>query len=332
MNVESLINAIVRQTMVLIAQLATHGTRAPLAHVADQVFMNLIDELRNRGLSHRAVAHMFSLPLSTYHDRIRRFSQSQTKQGSLWQEVLNFIQSNEPVTQARILYEFHRDSAEDIKGILNDLMKARLVSKTGQGFDTTYEITSERSRMAGSVDPVDAAANLLWVAIYGQSPINLEELERLVPMDLSLMEQALEQLVEDARIMQEEQDGETVWTCDHCVIPFGSPVGWEAAVFDHYQALVKAVVAKLERSGRRSKQQDVIGGSTYKFYLSADHPMRNEVLTTLERIREQAGDLRHRVSQHNHEHGLLAEHMDEVIFYAGQTILPRDPRAGEEES
>ena len=39
MNVNLLIDALVRQTTVLIAQLATiAGIRAPLAHVADQVF------------------------------------------------------------------------------------------------------------------------------------------------------------------------------------------------------------------------------------------------------------------------------------------------------
>ena len=38
MNATGLVEAIVRQTMVLISQLATHsGLRAPLAHVADRV-------------------------------------------------------------------------------------------------------------------------------------------------------------------------------------------------------------------------------------------------------------------------------------------------------
>src|SRR5262245_23099637 len=41
MTVELLIQAIVRQTTILIAQLATAGgTRAPLAHVAHQVFLD----------------------------------------------------------------------------------------------------------------------------------------------------------------------------------------------------------------------------------------------------------------------------------------------------
>jgi hypothetical protein len=43
MNVNVLIDSIVRQTTVLIAQLATTaGVRAPLAHLADQVFVELV--------------------------------------------------------------------------------------------------------------------------------------------------------------------------------------------------------------------------------------------------------------------------------------------------
>jgi len=42
MNVQLLIDSIVRQTTVLIAQLATAGgVRAPLSHVAGQVFVEL---------------------------------------------------------------------------------------------------------------------------------------------------------------------------------------------------------------------------------------------------------------------------------------------------
>ena len=50
MNVTLLIDAIVRQTTILIAELATaSGTRAPLAHTANQVFLDLVHELKEQG-------------------------------------------------------------------------------------------------------------------------------------------------------------------------------------------------------------------------------------------------------------------------------------------
>jgi len=51
-NLQLLIDSIVRQTTVLIAQLATTGgARAPLVTVANQVFLDLADELAQQGVS-----------------------------------------------------------------------------------------------------------------------------------------------------------------------------------------------------------------------------------------------------------------------------------------
>jgi hypothetical protein len=63
-NLQLLIDSIVRQTTVLLAQLATAGGyRAPLAHVANQVFLALSDELFAQGVSRRASADMFGMAL-----------------------------------------------------------------------------------------------------------------------------------------------------------------------------------------------------------------------------------------------------------------------------
>ncbi len=60
MNPDLLIDSIVRQTTVLIAQLATAtGGRAPLAHTANQVFTDLIRELKEQGVGNKVIADMF---------------------------------------------------------------------------------------------------------------------------------------------------------------------------------------------------------------------------------------------------------------------------------
>jgi hypothetical protein len=182
--------------------------------------------------------------------------------------------------------------------------------------------------MQGSHDPMQAAATFLWVAIYSQSPLKLGELQKLAPMDEAVRAQALEILVRDGRVMREEDDaGEVVYLCDSCVLPFGASIGWEAAVFDHYQAMVKAICAKLRQGDKHALPKHVIGGSTYKFYVHEGHPMRDEVLAMLQQSRERAGELRERVSRHNQDHGLNADEMDEVLYYVGQTVLAQ--REGE---
>ena len=64
MDAGTLIDSIVRQTTVLIAQISTSaGIRAPLAHVADQVFLDLAREIERQGVRQKVVADMFGVAL-----------------------------------------------------------------------------------------------------------------------------------------------------------------------------------------------------------------------------------------------------------------------------
>jgi hypothetical protein len=81
-NLQLLIDSIVRQTTGLIAQLATTGgARAPLVTVANQVFLDLADELAQQGVSRSVSADMFGLALRTYLRKIQRLRESTTEHG-----------------------------------------------------------------------------------------------------------------------------------------------------------------------------------------------------------------------------------------------------------
>jgi hypothetical protein len=57
MDSRRLIDAIVRQTTILIAQVSTTaGIRSPLARVADQVFLELSRELEGQGVTRKVAA------------------------------------------------------------------------------------------------------------------------------------------------------------------------------------------------------------------------------------------------------------------------------------
>jgi len=105
MNTALLIDAIVRQTTVLIAALATAtGQRATLSHVADQVFADLVRELNDQGVGHKVIADMFGMALRTYHRRVSRLAASGTEQGrSLWEAVLTFVEDKSPIARADVL-------------------------------------------------------------------------------------------------------------------------------------------------------------------------------------------------------------------------------------
>ena len=94
MNTKFLIDAIVHQTTVLIAQLSTaSGIRAPLSHVADQVFLELSREIEAQGVSRKVVADMFGLAIRTYQKKVQRVTESVTaRYRTLWQAVLEYLQ------------------------------------------------------------------------------------------------------------------------------------------------------------------------------------------------------------------------------------------------
>lgn len=324
MNVALLIDAIVRQTMILVAQLATTaGMRAPLAHVANQVFLDLVKELQAQGVGQKIIADMFGMALRTYHAKVRRLSESATDRGvTLWEAVLSFIQSQNMVTRGDILVRFSRDDSMTVKGVLNDLVETGLIFKTGRGDRTAYRaISDEEMGLSHQDDPVERAAHLAWITIHHLQPASRADISASAAIDGDDLDAALERLLGDGRVTQtHDEDGKTLYSCDECVISYGAPVGWEAAVFDHYQAMVVALCTKLNQGSTRADLRDAIGGSTYGFDIWEGHPMSEEVLGFLGQVRQQASALRNRVDDYNAQNTPPPEPM-RVLYYTGQTVM-----------
>src|SRR5262245_16711136 len=133
MDATLLIDAIVRQTTILIATLATSsGQRAQLARVANLVFADLVRELRDQQVGNKIIADMFGMALRTYHRKTARMRSSRTDRGlSLWEAVLLHIQQHGPLTRAEILQRFRRDDESIVRSVLIDLVEAGLVTRSG---------------------------------------------------------------------------------------------------------------------------------------------------------------------------------------------------------
>jgi hypothetical protein len=91
------VDAIVRQTTVLIAQLCTTaGIRAPLAQVAEQVFLGLARELEAQGVGRKVAADMFGLALRSYQKKLHRLSESSSvRNHTLWEAMLDFLREHD---------------------------------------------------------------------------------------------------------------------------------------------------------------------------------------------------------------------------------------------
>lgn len=104
MNTKLLVDSIVRQTTVLIAQLCTAaGVRAPLAQIADQVFLGLSREIEAQGVGRKVAADMFGLALRSYQKKVQRLTESETQRDkTLWEAVLDHVREQGSVSRRRI--------------------------------------------------------------------------------------------------------------------------------------------------------------------------------------------------------------------------------------
>ena len=327
MNPKLLIDAIVRQTTVLIAQVSTAaGIRAPLANLAEQVFLDLSREIEAQGVSRKVAADMFGMALRTYQTRVQRLSESGTDRNrSLWQAILEFVEEHGSVDRKTILQRFAYDEPLSVGAVLNDLTASGFIYRTGSGLNTRFRVTPLAERLAILADQdIESTATLVRVAIY-RGIATREGLVQQLGLTPKGLDDALTRLRAEG-VLEESKDG-TLGTTG-TVVPVGSPRGWEAAVFDHYQAVVTAITRKIAGGAPRSAADDVVGGATVSFELTADHPLRGEVLGLLRAVRGQVDALWERVAEHNRARAAEAEaekcaapRTSEVVtFYFGQSV------------
>jgi len=323
MTIEFLIHAIVRQTTVLIAQIATAGgIRAPLAQVANQVFLDLVAELDAQGISRKVSADMFGMGLRSYLRRIQRLRESSTESGrSLWDAVLTYLRAGDLVTKGQVLAHFHRDDEMQVRGVLHDLTESGLAFCSGTGDNAVYRATNEaelgRLRKLGATEGID---ELLWVVIYREGPLTRSELAARGLNNEAELAAALTRLVDSARVSREASSRGELYRAESFYVPLNASAGWEAAVLDHFQAAVKTISCRLRGEPAHAVARGSVGGSTYTLDVCHGHPLYDEVASTLSRLRESVGELRQRVEAHNAEHSLPPDY-EQVVVYLGQCIL-----------
>jgi hypothetical protein len=322
MNAQVLIESVVRQVTVLIAQLATSGgIRAPLAHVANQVFVALARELEEQGVSRKVSADMFGMALRAYIRKVRRLSEAQTEQGrTLWQALLDFVRAQGLVTRERVLERFAADGELQVTAVLRDLSDSGLLFCSGSGKGAVYRAASD-DELDRLIQLSDASGldELAWVLIYREGPFKLERLRELLGRSATVTDEVVERLLSDGRV-QRSVEGDLV--ARDFVVPLGATVGWEAAVFDHVQAVVQTVCQRLGQASNGGEAPPNIGGSTYSFDVWSGHPLEQAVKAQLAELRERLGALRQQVDAHNRAHGLTADYQ-QVITYVGQCVMER---------
>jgi hypothetical protein len=154
---------------------------------------------------------------------------------------------------------------------------------------------------------------LVWAVVYRLGTIDHGKLATHV---------ALGRLVAAGRIAKVETAALVTYRAETFVAPLGEAHGWEAAVFDHFQAMVTTICRKLGDAGAPALA-DEIGGSTYTLEVWPGHPMEEEVRGELAAFRTRLGELRDRVVRHNRGVTVPARR-SKVVVYGGQCITEQE--------
>jgi hypothetical protein len=318
MDVALLIDAITRQTTVLIAQLSTSaGIRAPLSHIANQVFLDLASEIEAQGVGRKVAADMFGLALRSYQKKVQRLTESASiRNRTLWEAVFDFLEEQGSVTRERLLARFRQDPAEDVAAVVNDLVSEGIACYTGRGANTVYGLTPDTGRRRiASGRSVESAEALVWLSLYRQA-MSPQEIRASLALDTAEVDTALQSLEREGRI----RESRGKYWADTFLVPVGAAKGWEVAVFDHFSAMTRAIAAKVQRADPKSVADDVVGGATLTFELSGTHPMRAEVRGLLRRVRSDVNELWLRVGEHNEKNPIAEADKELVSFYFGQNV------------
>ncbi len=229
-----------------------------------------------------------------------------------------------------MLERFAYDDDEIVKAVLHDLGESGLIFSTGRAAQMVYMATG--GELAGAVEDETTAstAAFVWMLVYRHGPCPIDTLLATARLEEAEVREALVALEADGNVERSVEGGSETWRSAGFLLPQGTTVGWEAAVFHHYQAMVTALVDKLQRGQTQSRHKDVVGGSTYEFLVWQGHPQEEEVFGLLREVRERVSALRAENTAHNDRLG-RPEDATRVSFYVGQSaVLGAEYEEGEE--
>jgi hypothetical protein len=168
---------------------------------------------------------------------------------------------------------------------------------------------------------------VVWLIVYRSAGINLADLVAQLSVDEQAVRGALAALDEEGRVQRHGEGDDACYRATTFLVPVDAEHGWEAAVFDQFQTMVRAIGTKHQLGAARSAQDDVVGGATITFDISEKHPHKEKVLGLLKRVRSDVNQLWDDVQAYNEAHSIPDEQRTEVSFYFGQCVtLPDEDR------
>jgi predicted ArsR family transcriptional regulator len=290
---------IVERIVPLVAELfATLASRNPLrmhfADIANQTLLDMVEVLRQDGVSQEAIAASLGLTINGFRAKMKqlrdRFQDRASSDESapsmprtLLERVFSHIEdqpSRRGVTWGELQQYFGTVKLDSLRGVVHFLVKSGLLSVTGSGKTKTYRVVHRTASGPGLIDAM--------VLLFREGPLTETQLAQRLNVPELRARVLIDQLATTSRLRSAPlDDGTTGHTVTEYHVPVDSPEGYEAALFDHLSTVVRAICKKVRAGQHTATMRDVNGGATFSFDVPVGTPLAEEVRGFLSRMRPQ---------------------------------------------
>lgn len=334
MNFAGLQARIVPLVSELLATLASQNPlRMYFADIAGKTLLDIIDVLRDDGISQEAIAASLDLSMNGYRAKLKRLQEmyrggselSAEEPRTLLERVYAFVDDQTgrgPVGLGDVRRHFRGVKPDSLGGVLHFLVRSGLLRVSGRGEQKTYRIVH---RM-----PVDEPGILdAKVLLYRNGPLTLSQLANRLGVLEDKAAGFLDHLHFGGELRESvDSDGESQYRVMEFHIPIDTVEGYEAAIFDHLSAVVTVLCKKVRLGRHAATMSDKLGGATFTFDVPADDPLYDEISGFLAKQRAELEVWLQR-TRALEEEDLAGRDMKRLTIYVGQLVENLDLDDGE---
>ena len=223
--------------------------RMDFADIAEKTIYDIVEVLRAEGLTNEEIAASLDLSIAGFYRKLKDLRETyaspgtngQERRGTLWERIYGFLlretggAPGAGVRYTAIEREFGFLTPDRLGSILRYLVKFGRLSVSGHGASASYRIVvRERAEGASYHDAV--------VMLYRDGPLALAELGVRLEQAEDRCAEWIERLRAAGRLeTTTPAGGEPAYRAISYHIEPDSAVGYEAALWDHFQAVCRAI-------------------------------------------------------------------------------------------
>ncbi|NUN13814.1 MAG: ArsR family transcriptional regulator [Myxococcales bacterium] len=325
-------STLVERMVPLVAELfATLQVNDPLrmdfADIGQKTLIDIVGVLRQDGMTNEEIAQTLDLSIAGFYKRIRELRETYApgKRGrpkpTLWEKVYQVVlqktasSPRKAVRYTAVQSVFPSVPDERLRTTLRFLVRFGLLTVTGPTQFPEYRVVPRD-------EEPDITYHSVVVTLYREGPLSLADLAERLRCTTAECEPHLKRLRDAGKLVEsapEHPGGSVRYRATSYHIEPESDLGYQAALWDHFYAVVRAMCKKVRMNTHLAQLNDVIGGTTFSFDVPLQHPLYAEISGFLTQTRVQMEKWLAEVSALN-QNGDPALPRARVTIYAGQFV------------